>query len=97
MDTILTYNAVEKLVVGKNEQFQSSNDSEGGASIGSIIGFVIGTLLGFVAVYLSWSCNTKEGYSTGLKILYAILAFIFSTLYIIFWLIFRWGTCSRLP
>ena len=61
-----------------------------------IVSSVISVVIGLYAVYLSWSCNSALGLGTGLKLLYALFAFIFGLLYLIFYLIFRAGTC-KLP
>lgn len=45
------------------------------------------------AAYLSWSCNTAAGIGAALKVLYAFFAFVFGFLYLIFYVIFRVGTC----
>jgi hypothetical protein len=63
-------------------------------SLGGIISFVISILIGLTAVYLSWSCNSALQYNLGLKVFFAILAYIFGLLYIIFYIIMRWDTCS---
>jgi|UniRef100_A0A6C0BES1 hypothetical protein len=63
-------------------------------SLGGVISFVISVLIGLTAVYLSWSCNSALQYDLGLKVFFAILAYIFGLLYIIFYIIMRWDTCS---
>lgn len=45
------------------------------------------------SIYLSWSCNTSLGMSVILKIFYAFFAFLGGFSYIIFYVIFRVGTC----
>jgi H+/Cl- antiporter ClcA len=59
------------------------------STISSIIGLAIATF----AVYLSWSCNTSQGYGTAEKVFYAICAFLFGMLYLIYYLLVRAGTC----
>lgn len=61
---------------------------------GTIISIIIGFCIGIFAAHLSWSCNTAEGYSTGVKIIYAVFAFIFGLIYLLFYLIFRAGKCN---
>jgi hypothetical protein len=51
----------------------------------SIISFIVGVL----AVYLSWNCNTIQGHSVLAKIFYAFFAFLFGTLYLIFYVIYH--------
>lgn len=63
-------------------------------SLGGIISFVIGMIIGFTAVYLSWTCNSALQYNLALKVIFAVLAYVFGLLYIIFYIIMRWDTCS---
>ena len=58
----------------------------------SIISFAVSVY----AVYLSWSCNTAANVNVLLKVIYAFFAFIFGFLYLIFYFIFRAGTCTTL-
>jgi len=55
-----------------------------------------GYLGSLIAVYLSWSCNSKEGLEAPAKILYAILASIFGWLYVVYFMIFK-GKCLSTP
>lgn len=50
---------------------------------------IFSLLVGIFAVYLSWNCNTVEGVSVPLKVLYAFFAFLFGPLYLIFYAIMR--------
>ena len=62
--------------------------------ISSIVGNLIYLAIGVCAVYLSWTCNTAAGIDVVPKVIYAIFAFLFNLLYLIFYLIFRAGTCG---
>lgn len=62
----------------------------------SIIYSIISTAVSIYAVYLSWSCNTAADVNVLLKIIYAFFAFIFGFIYLIFYFIFRAGTCKNL-
>jgi hypothetical protein len=55
---------------------------------------VLGVLLGIFAAYLSWQCNTALGESTGMKVLYALFAYMFGGLYLLYYLLFRYDTCK---
>ncbi len=55
---------------------------------------VIFFLIGFVNAYLSWTCNSAQGLTTGLKVIYAIGAFMSGIFYLIFYGVFRAGTCK---
>ena len=56
--------------------------------------FIFYFIIGFINVYLSWNCNTAQGLNTGLKVVYAIGAFMFGIMYLVFYGVFRSGTCK---
>jgi hypothetical protein len=90
--------AAVKLYQNNKENFEdtpSAPDKEKTKSTVRIISFVISLLISVYAVSLSWSCNTALGINTGLKVLYAFFAFIFGLFYLIFYMIFRAGTCKN--
>lgn len=63
-------------------------------SMGGLVSFAIGIILGIVAVYLSWTCNTALQYNFGLKVFFAIFAYIFGLLYLILYILMRYDTCA---
>ena len=58
-----------------------------GISTFFIVCLVIYLLFSCIAGYLSWQCNKFE--STGIRIIYAILSYMFSGLYLIYYFIYR--------
>jgi len=66
------------------------HDSESSTSlIFNIVSFIIMCF----AAYLSWSCNTAMGLPILLKIIYGFLSFVFGTIYLIYYLLFRSDFC----
>jgi len=64
----------------------SSSIARGGAFVWMIwvtIASIVGLALSVFAVYLSWTCSTAQRQHTALKIILAVLAFMFSLTYII--------------
>lgn len=55
---------------------------------------LLNLMISILAGVLSWNCNTVLGLSVLSKIFYSVFAFMFGTLYLIFYLIFRHGTCD---
>ncbi|MHB1952663.1 MAG: hypothetical protein ACYCOU_02855 [Sulfobacillus sp.] len=76
-------------VVG-NKVFNSDRKSgqTGGGAMNMIWGFVSLVAL-ILAVLLSWRCNTVAGTGTLAKVLYAIVAGLFSYIYLIYYMIYR--------
>jgi hypothetical protein len=85
----VTY-AIEKYYYENNkdrkENYEDGNSS--GTSIG-LISLVFFLLFGIYAFYLSWSCNTIQGYNFLAKIIFGLFAFLFNFQYLILYLIFR--------
>jgi hypothetical protein len=51
-------------------------------------------LINSYAAYLSWDCNTNNNYPLLLKVLFSFFAFMFGSLYIIYYVLFRFDTCN---
>lgn len=102
MDLLLTNVLYSKLREAQTTPKEGDTFQDGTTppppSTGSlIIVNIISIIIGIFAAYLSWSCNTAEGVSTGLKILYSFFAFLFGLLYLIYYAIFRAGKCYPPP
>jgi hypothetical protein len=52
--------------------------------------------IGFYSVYLSWTCNSAAGLGTGYKVFWALCAWMFGTLYLIYYVLFRRTECRAL-
>ena len=46
---------------------------------------IVALVLGAWAAYLSWTCNTLQGATTGAKVFYAFFAFLFGPWYLIYY------------
>lgn len=46
-------------------------------------------LISAYAAYLSWSCNTVKNVSIPFKLFYAFFAFLFGTMYVVFYGVFK--------
>lgn len=71
-------------ILYKNKEDETKEAFSGGGE--GIISFFLSFMFSILAVILSWNCNTRLRVNTGLKVLYAIIAFIFGLLYLIFYL-----------
>lgn len=73
----IAYKLYKKKEDEKKEAF-SSNGAD-------IMGLILSLTFGFIAAFLSWNCNTRLHTTSGLKILYAFIAWLFGLFYIIFY------------
>lgn len=61
--------------------------------MGRLLSFSLYFLISIFAFYLSWDCNTQRGLSVFVKLFYGFFAFIFGSLYLLFYIVFINGTC----
>ena len=94
MDFIGASKLLEKFVDAPQQPHPEQEDR---MTAGSIVTTLIGLIIGVYAAYLSWECNSAMGMGTPLKVLYAFFAWVFGLLYLIFYVIFRAGTCQAAP
>ena len=73
---------------------EEENTSDSSASKISTGTFVLLLLINSYAAYLSWDCNTSKNYPLMLKIVFSLFAFMFGTLYIMYYMLFRFDDCN---
>ena len=59
--------------------------------------FILMLLINSYAAYLSWECNTNNNYPLLLKVLFAFFAFMFGSLYIVYYILFKFDDCNQFP
>jgi len=57
--------------------------------------FLLMLIINSYAAYLSWTCNTKNNYPLPLKLAFAFFSFMFGSLYVIYYMLFRFDTCNQ--
>ncbi len=95
MDAYLIVNLIKKhkkKLEKLNESSNSSNSSKSNSSM-ETIGLIIAILIGAYAAHLSYECNTKLKIPEFQKIIYAILAYIFGIIYLLYYFLFRSDAC----
>ena len=76
-----------------NENFiEQYNSDKNLINIGSILSIIIGAY----AAHLSYECNSKLNISEGTKIFYAVLAYLFGLVYLIYYFLIRYDTCATI-
>jgi hypothetical protein len=81
-------NSKPEIKNGKIEEFNVNMDQF--SSLGSIISIIIG----IYAAYLSYTCNSKRNMSEALKVFWAIIAYFFGLIYLIYFTLFRSDYCN---
>jgi hypothetical protein len=54
---------------------------------------LFGLAIMILCIYLSWTCNTKQGVEVVMKVIYAICAAFFNVFYLIYYFLVRKGNC----
>lgn len=75
----------KKLMSRRRETFQAATAPVAGTAAVSVAALAVSAL----AAYLSWSCNTAFKYDPLVKVVHALLAAVFGSLYIAGFVIFR--------
>jgi hypothetical protein len=61
----------------------------------SSVTFLLMLLINSYAAYLSWECNSNKGYPIALKVVFSFFAFIFGTMYLLYYILFRFDDCNK--
>jgi len=61
----------------------------------SSITFLLMLLINSYAAYLSWECNSNKNYPLAMKIVFSSFAFIFGTMYLLYYVLFRFDECNK--
>lgn len=91
---------VTNLQNNKSDDLEDYNDDEeyvinNKANKVSNVTFLLMLLINSYAAYLSWECNTNNGYPLPLKIVFSFFAFIFGTMYLLYYILFRFDQCNN--
>ena len=87
MDALLIVKQLQKNKKSIEKMNQANNNN------GSNIGLFLSIIIGAYASYLSYECNSKHNVPELQKILFAVLAYIFGLLYLIYYFLFRYDKC----
>jgi len=86
--------AILKQIERNKNKVEKLNESSNSSGMGTT-GLIISIFMGSFAAYLSYDCNSKKNMSEIQKILWAILAYIFGLLYLIYYALFRFDSCNQ--
>ncbi len=90
LSTSLIFNKSNKEFFQDEKEDAKTNKFE---SIFIIMIVVISLSISVYAVYVSWKCNTAMKMGLPFKILYAIFAYVFGFIYLIFYFLFKKDMC----
>jgi len=84
---------VTNIIVDDEEEDEEIVDNS--ASKISTGTFVLMLIINSYAAYLSWDCNTNKNYPLMLKVVFSLFAFMFGSLYIIYYMLFKFDDCNQ--
>jgi len=96
----ITVNHIKVMNVNTSNKKMSVEDEEeeylinNKANKVSSITFLLMLLINSYSAYLSWECNSAKGYPLALKIVFSFFAFIFGTMYLLYYILFRFDECN---
>ena len=95
MDALIISNLLKKSKNNKNiEHMHNHNDILDVSNV-SVLSFILMIVINSYAAYLSWECNTANNYPLNLKLIFSFLSFMFGSLYIMYYMLFRFDTCNK--
>jgi len=77
----------------EDEDYEDYNNNK--ANNISTITFLLMLLINSYAAYLSWECNSGKEYPLVLKIVFSFFAFTFGSLYLLYYILFRFDECNK--
>ena len=98
-DLMLANYSIEKFQTKKNRENNLEDPIKNIAVVASsaiIFPYLVYCALGFIAAFLSWECNTAAGLSVAEKVLWALLAYIFTVPFLIYYILIRSHQCIPL-
>jgi hypothetical protein len=87
---------ITNIIVENEEEEEEEEDTTPDSSASKISTgtFILLLLINSYAAYLSWDCNSAKNYPLMLKLVFSLFAFMFGTLYIIYYMLFRFDDCN---
>jgi hypothetical protein len=77
-----------------DDDYEEEHNNNRANNISSIT-FLLMLIINSYAAYLSWECNSRKDYPLVLKVVFSFFAFIFGSLYLLYYILFRFDECNR--
>jgi hypothetical protein len=78
----------------EDDEYEEEYNNNKANKISSIT-FLLMLIINSYAAYLSWECNSRKDYPLVLKVVFSFFAFIFGSLYLLYYILFRFDECNR--
>jgi hypothetical protein len=102
VNNIKVTNVKKQVVKNKDEnedededyEVEDNNNNNKANNISSIT-FLLMLIINSYSAYLSWECNSNKGYPLVLKVVFSFFAFMFGSLYLLYYILFRFDDCNQ--
>jgi hypothetical protein len=78
----------------EDDEIEDINNNNKANNISSIT-FLLMLIINSYSAYLSWECNSNKGYPLVLKVVFSFFAFMFGSLYLLYYILFRFDDCNK--
>jgi len=100
MDIIILSNLLKKSLPQK-KKIEHMHEEEDynlmSVSNVSMFSFLLMIMINSYAAYLSWDCNSSKNYPLILKVVFSLFAFMFGSIYIVYFILFKFDECNQFP
>jgi len=97
----VTVNNIKVSRSKKAEEYDDDDDMENEyennnkANNISSVTFLLMLIINSYSAYLSWECNSNKNYPLVLKVVFSFFAFMFGSLYLLYYILFRFDDCNN--
>jgi hypothetical protein len=97
----ITVNNIKVSKDKKSEEYDDDDDMENEyennnkANNISSVTFLLMLIINSYSAYLSWECNSNKNYPLVLKVVFSFFAFMFGSLYLLYYILFRFDNCNQ--
>ena len=77
------------------DEYENEYENNNKANNISSVTFLLMLIINSYSAYLSWECNSNKNYPLVLKVVFSFFAFMFGSLYLLYYILFRFDDCNN--
>jgi hypothetical protein len=77
------------------DDYEDEYENNNKANNISSVTFLLMLIINSYSAYLSWECNSNKNYPLVLKVVFSFFAFMFGSLYLLYYILFRFDDCNN--
>jgi hypothetical protein len=79
----------------EEDDYENEYENNNKANNISSVTFLLMLIINSYSAYLSWECNSNKNYPLVLKVVFSFFAFMFGSLYLLYYILFRFDDCNN--